>query len=144
MATDRVKESILIKADASAIYDVIADFDSYPEWQEEFRSVEVLETDADGWGTKVRYQLSALGIATDLVLEYVYEDTRMTWKLVESDKLQRLDGAYTLDDRGDGTTEMTYELEVESTIPLPSMIRKQLARKIVRQGLDGVKQRLGG
>ena len=142
MATDRVRESIVIKADVDAIYEVIGDFESYPEWQEEFRTAEILETNEDGWGTKVHYTLSAMGISAHLTLEYTYEDTKMSWQLVESDKLQRLDGAYTMDDLGDGTTEMTYELEVESTIPLPSMVRKQLAKKIVRQGLDGVKARV--
>lgn len=141
MATDRVSESITIAAEPAAVWDVIADFEAYPEWQDEFTEAEVLEVGEDGWGTKARYRLSAMGITVVMTLAYTYTDDAMSWRLVESDKLQRNDGTYTLTDRGDGTTELSYELEVESTIPLPSFMRTRLAKKIVHDALAGVKSR---
>jgi len=144
VATDRVSESIQIDADLGAVFEVVGDFEAYPDWQEEFTDAEVLETGDDGWGTKARYKMSAMGITITMVLAYTYSDTEMSWRLVESDKLQRNDGAYRMADLGDGGTELTYELEIESNLPLPSFVRKKLTKKIVHDALVGVKARAEG
>jgi ribosome-associated toxin RatA of RatAB toxin-antitoxin module len=43
--TNAVQDSIVVHADPDAVWDVIADFEAYPEWQPEIREAEVLETD---------------------------------------------------------------------------------------------------
>lgn len=141
MATDRVHSDIVIQASPGEIYDIIGDLEAYPEWQEEFKEAEILETDEDGWATRARFKLAAMGMSLHMVLAYTYTDTVMSWTLVESDLLQRNEGSYTLTDNGDGTTTLTYELEISSTIPLPSMLRRQLANRIVTGSLKHVKQR---
>jgi ribosome-associated toxin RatA of RatAB toxin-antitoxin module len=142
MAEDRVSDSIVVAAGPDAIMDVIADFDAYPEWQPEFKEVEVLETDDDGWGTKVRYVVDAKVMQAGLVLAYTYEDHAMRWTLVEGDGVKRNDGAYVLEDQGDGTTKVTYEAEIEPSIPMPGMLRRKAAKRIVEGALRGMKQRV--
>jgi len=140
--SDTVRDTIVVSADPDAIMDVIADFDAYPEWQDEVREVEILETDDDGWGTRVRFVVSAQGFAATYVLGYRYGDTEMRWSLVEGDKVRRNDGAYVLSDRGDGTTLVTYELAIEPAITLPGLVRRQIARRIADTALTGMKRRV--
>lgn len=144
MAEDSVRESIVVRAEPDAVMDVIADFEAYPEWQEEIREVEVLETDEDGWGTKVRFVVDAKVFTTDLVLAYTYGPDQMRWELVEGSQVRRDDGAYLLEDLGDGTTRVTYELAVEPAIPLPGMLRRRAAQRIVDGALRDMRRRVEG
>jgi uncharacterized membrane protein len=144
VATERVQETVQIAADLGTVYDTVGDFESYPEWLEEFREVEVLETRDDGWAHQVRYVLSSMGLSITMVLEYAYTDDRVQWHLVRGEMMTKNDGAYQMADNGDGTTSLTYELEVETSVPLPSMVRKRIARKTVTDSLKAIKARAEG
>lgn len=139
---DVVRDDIVVKSDPDSIMDVIADFEAYPQWQDEIKEVEILDTDADGWATRVRFRVDAMITEVNYVLKYDYTDTQMSWSMVEGDKLRSNDGAYTLDDQGDGTTLVRYELEVEPAIKVPGVIRKQGQRRIVHAALKALKQRV--
>jgi ribosome-associated toxin RatA of RatAB toxin-antitoxin module len=140
--SDAVRESIVVGADADTIMDVIADFESYPEWQGEMKEAEILESDADGWGTKVRYKVDAKVFSAEYVLAYTYADNELRWELVEGDQLRKNEGIYLLEEQGDGTTRVTYSLEVETSIPMPGMLRRKAAKKIVDGALKDMKRRV--
>lgn len=137
---DAVSDSIVVEAQPDVVWDVIADFDRYPEWNDEISTVEVLDTDDQGWGTKVRYTIDAGVISATVVLAYAYTDTTMTWWLVEGDKVRKNDGTYTLEALADGTTRVIYELEVEPVIKLPGMMKRQAARRIITRALKNMKE----
>lgn len=139
---ESISDSIVISADPDTIMDVIADFDTYPQWQDEVKEVEVLDTDADGWATRVRFKVDAMITEANYVLAYTYEDTAMRWTLVEADKLKSQEGSYELADQGDGTTLVTYNLELEPAIKVPSMIRKQGTKRIANAALKSLKKRV--
>jgi ribosome-associated toxin RatA of RatAB toxin-antitoxin module len=139
---DVVRDSIVISADPDSIMDVIADYEAYPEWQDEIKEAEILETDDDGWGTQVRFKVDATIAVVNYVLAYTYTDTSLRWTMVEGDKVKRNEGSYELTDQGDGTTLVSYDLEVEPGIKVPSMLRKQASKRIVRTALEGLKRRV--
>ena len=140
--SETVRESVVIKADPDTIMDVIADFDAYRDWQPDFKSVEVLETDADGWATRVRFVLDAMIMTTTYTLAYRYTETSMSWDLVEGEQVRKLEGSYTLEDAGDGQTNVTYQLEVDPTISVPGILKRKATKKIVDSALKGLKQRV--
>lgn len=140
--TEAVQDSIVVASDPDTIMDVIADFEAYPQWQPEIKEVEVLEADEDGWGTKVRFKVDAKVLKANLVLSYTYAENEMSWVLVEGDQVRKNDGRYSLDDRGDGTTEVTYELEVDPAVPMPGMLKRQAAKRIIDGALKGMKKRV--
>lgn len=142
--SDAVRDSIVVNADPDTILDVVADLESYPEWQAEVRKVEVLETDDDGWPTKARLDVDVKVAQASMVLEYTYGDNEMRWRLLEGKGLTRNDGAYILDDRGDGTTEVTYEVEIETNLKVPAMVRRQVAKRVVDTALKQMKRRVEG
>ncbi len=138
---DAVSDSVVVRADPAAIWDVIADFDAYPEWNDEIEEAETLEVGDDGWGTRARFRINAGVVQAEVVLAYAYTDESMRWWLEEGDKVRRNDGVYTLEPREDGTTEVRYELEIEPSVRVPGMLRRQAARRIVARALAGMKQR---
>jgi uncharacterized membrane protein len=139
--SNEVRDDILVEADQDAVMDVIADFEAYPDWQDEIKEVEVLETDDDGWGTKVRYHVDAGILAATLVLEYEYLDDGFRWWLVDGDKVKKNDGRYILEPEGDGT-RVTYELEVEPAVKMPGMVKRQAAKRIASGALKEMKKRV--
>lgn len=139
---DSLSDSIVVNADPDTIMDVIADFEAYPEWQDEVKEVEILDTDSDGWATQVRFKVDAMITEANYVLAYTYEDTAMRWTMVEADKLKSQEGSYELTDQGDGTTLVTYNLELEPAIKVPSMIRKQGTKRIANAALKSLKRRV--
>lgn len=139
---DRVQESIVVEADVATVLETVASFDDYPEWQDEMKAAETLETDENGWGTKARFTVDAKVLSATFTLTYEYTETSMSWTLVEGDKLTQNDGSYELKDLGDGRTEVTYTLEVGLSVPLPGMVRRRAAKQIVGSGLKGLKQRV--
>lgn len=139
---EAVEGSITVDADPDAVMEVIADFAAYPEWQAEVTSAEVLETDADGWGTRARFVIKAGPITTSVVLDYTYAEDALRWQLSSGEGLRRNDGEYTLRDLGDGRTEVHYRLELEPTVSVPGLIRRRVARGIVDGALGAMKRRV--
>ena len=55
-----------------------------------------------------------------------------------------MDGAYILNDQGDGTTEVVYQLAVDVKIPMLGMIKRKAEKVIVDTALKGLKTRVEG
>lgn len=140
--SDQTTSVIVVAADADEVMAVISDFDSYPSWAESVRDIEVVERDDDGRATKVRFVIDAGPIRDEYTLAYTWGTSEVRWHLVESKFLKAMDGAYVLDDRGDGTTEVTYRLAVDITMPMIGMLRRKAERVIIDTALKGLRERV--
>ena len=139
---EQITSSILVDAPASAVMDVIADFRAYPEWAQGMQSAEVLETGADGRGTKVHFVLEATPIKDAYTLAYVWDgDAKVTWTLVEGKMLKAMEGAYVLRPSGSGT-EVTYRLAVDLSIPMIGLLKRKAEKVIIDTVLKGLKKRV--
>jgi hypothetical protein len=138
---DEARESISIEATPERCYAVAIDFDRYPEWATDVKVVEILERDDEGRGSRVRYEISALGKTVGYVLAYDYADAPggFTWKLEKADILSRLDGAYRFDADGAGT-EVGYVLTIDVTLPLPGFMKRAAAGMIVDNAMKQLKR----
>ena len=138
---DEAHETIHVDASPDRCYAVAIDFDRYPEWATDVKQVEILERDGEGRGTRVRYEISALGKTIGYILGYDYADAPggFSWVLEQADFLRRLDGAYTFDADGGGT-EIGYELAVDVTLPLPGFMKRAAAGIIVDNAMKQLKR----
>jgi ribosome-associated toxin RatA of RatAB toxin-antitoxin module len=121
----------------------VADFEAYPEWVGNLEEVEVLARDRRGRGTRVAFRLrTPMGDqAYTLAYRYQPKDAGMTWTYVEG-TLDDLAGSYALEPADDGTTKVTYRLEVALGVPLPGLVKRQAARQVVRSALADLKRRV--
>ena len=122
---------------------VVADFEAYPEWVGNLEEVEVLARDRRGRGTRVAFRLrTPVGDqAYTLAYRYQPKDAGVTWTYVEG-TLDDLAGSYELEPAAQGTTRVTYRLEVALGAPLPGLVKRQAARQIVRSALADLKRRV--
>jgi ribosome-associated toxin RatA of RatAB toxin-antitoxin module len=145
---DSTQSSIVVAAPPEEVLDVIADFESYPEWTGAVREVEILVADEDGWADQVRYTLDAGAIRDTYTLAYtwdLYEDGTGTvsWHLVDGQVLKAMDGSYELV-AVDGGTQVTYTLAVEVKMPMIGMLRRRAEKTIIDTALNELRKRVEG
>ena len=143
---DRTESSIVIDAPPGEVLDVIADFDSYPEWATEVKKVSVLTEEGDGWADQVQFTLDAGAIKDTYVLDYewdVVEDGTgvVSWSLVSAQVLKAMNGSYTLASDGAGT-KVTYRLAVDVKIPMIGLLKRKAEKVIVDTALKELKKRV--
>jgi uncharacterized membrane protein len=140
---DSTESRIQIDAPVDKVMAVIADLESYPEWNAEMKTVEVESRDRAGRPLDVRFVIDASALRDDYVLRYDWVgDTEVRWTLVRASMLEAMDGSYRLRDRGDGTTDVIYRLAVDLKIPMIGLIKRKGEKVIVDRALSGLKRRV--
>jgi carbon monoxide dehydrogenase subunit G len=138
---EQTTSSIVIAADPAAVMGVISDFEAYPSWAQGVKKAEPV--DVGKRPEQVHFELDASPIKDAYTLAYDWKgDESVTWSLVEGKMLKAMDGAYVLDDRGDGTTEVTYRLAVDISIPMIGMLKRKAEKVIIDTALKGLKKRV--
>jgi hypothetical protein len=121
--------------------EVIADFEAYPSWAQGVKKA--VPVDAGERPEQVYFELDASPIKDAYTLAYDWDGDRgVSWGLVEGKMLKAMDGAYILEDRGDGTTEVTYRLAVDISIPMIGMLKRKAEKVIIDTALKGLKKRV--
>jgi ribosome-associated toxin RatA of RatAB toxin-antitoxin module len=140
---EQTTSSIVIDAEPSAVMAVIADFPEYPRWAKGVTTADVLSAFPGGKAEKVFFELDVPPIKDEYTLVYVWDDDReVTWSLDKGKMLSALEGAYTLSDLGDGSTEVTYALELDVVIPLIGMLKRKGEKILIDAALKGLKKRV--
>lgn len=140
--TQRATESIVVHATSDAVFDVVVDFLSYPIWVSDLKKIEVLERDAQGRGLEVEFRAAAFGRSTTYALRYDYSRAPglLTWNQERGDLTEVLRGQYRFEPLG-ADTKVTYDLEVELRVPIPSFVKSRAAQRIQTQALRELKAR---
>jgi carbon monoxide dehydrogenase subunit G len=142
---DTSTQSIQVQAPVAQVAAVICDFARYPEWAEAMKQVEVISEYEDGYAAEVRFVIDAGVMADDYTLEYSYAEdlSRIEWHLVAPSKTQKSQqGSYDLVGNADGSTTVTYTLEVELSIGMLGMFRRKAEKMIMDTALKQLKRRV--
>lgn len=141
--TDEATEHLTIDASPEHCFAIVLDFDRYPEWAADIKSVEVLERDAEGRGTNVRFRAAAMGQSIRYTLQYDYADAPRTlaWVQTQGDVTRRLDGTYRFEPNARGGTDMTYHLVAELKVPVVGFIKRRAEHRILGTALRELKAR---
>lgn len=139
---DRVKDSIDIEATAEQILDVLLDFEAYPEWNPNIKKTEIVETDSEGRGTQVWFEVDAKIKKVQYTLSYDYSDApdSFSWELLEGD-VKELSGSYALDEFDD-VTDVSYETAIDPGFKIPGPLKRQGEKQIVKGALQDLKKRV--
>ena len=146
---DRTESSIDIAAKPGEVLDVIADFESYPQWANEVKKVQVLTEEGDGWADRVQFTLDAGAIKDTYVLDYEWDVKKngtgvVSWQLVEATVLKAMNGSYTLAAKSRDETTVTYRLAVDVKIPMLGMLKRKAEKVIIGTALKELKKRVEG
>ena len=139
---DQASSTIEIQAPAEKVLAVISDLRAYPEWTQQIKRAEVLDSYPDGRPRRATFSMSASGLSDDYTLDYTWDPSGVSWTLVEPSRLQKSQsGSYRLADRG-GSTEVTYLLTLESKIPMIGPMKRKANQIIIDTALKELKKRV--
>jgi ribosome-associated toxin RatA of RatAB toxin-antitoxin module len=142
---EQVAERVLIRATPEQCFEILVDFDRYPEWSSDIKAVRVLESDEQSRPTKVAFRAAAFGRSTSLTLAYDYSGApkQLAWVQVDGDLTRRYDGAYIFELAGE-ETQVTYQLTVALKAPLPGFVKRRAESRLVGGALKELKARAEG
>ena len=135
--------TINITASADEVRAVLFDIASYPSWSTSFKSVTVLESDGQGRPTQVSMSVDAGALKDKPTLNYdwsAYPD-RLDFSLEDADLLTQMSGAYIVKDNDD-ETEVTFELTVALSMPVPDIMRTKAEKSTIDLALKQLKEKL--
>jgi uncharacterized membrane protein len=135
--------TVSITASADEVRAVLFDVANYPSWSTSFKSVTVLVSDGQGRPTQVSMSVDAGALKDKPTLNYdwaAYPD-RLDFSLEDADLLTQMSGAYIVKDNGD-ETEVTFELTVALSMPVPDIIRTKAEKSTIDLALKQLKEKL--
>jgi len=140
---EETSEEVVIEAPRELCWQIVTDFERYPEWVPDLRSVDVRERDGEGRPKVVAFRAAAFGRSTSYTLSYDLSGApeRLSWVEVEGDITDRLDGSYELEESSGGRTTVVYRLAAELKVPLPAFVKRRAEGRIVSSALRQLKAR---
>jgi ribosome-associated toxin RatA of RatAB toxin-antitoxin module len=116
--------TVIIEGPIAEVAARLIDLASYPEWLSSIKKVEVAESDSAGRATKATLAIDA-GVMKDratLIYDYSAAPDEISFSLDEADLMTAMDGKYSLKALDADSTQVTYQLGVELSLPVPRMM----------------------
>ena len=116
--------TVVIDAPLAQVQSALFEIENYPNWSSSIKKVEVIERDGENRVTKAKLSIDAGVMKDRVVLEYNWSlaPATLTFSMDEADLLTQMDGAYSLKAIDGDSTQVTYELEVAVSLPVPAMM----------------------
>ena len=140
------KSTISIDAPIAAVQEALFALDKYPDWSTQIKSAEALTHDDQGRITKVKMSIDAGMMKDRPTLDYDWSAApgTLSFSLDEADLLTGMDGVYSIKSIDEDTTEVTYQLQVSVSMPVPAMMRQKAEKATIDAALTQLKTHLEG
>ncbi|MFZ9100858.1 MAG: SRPBCC family protein [Candidatus Planktophila sp.] len=133
--------TVIIEAPLATVQATLFSIAAYPEWLTSIKKVDVIERDSQEKVTKAKLSIDAGMMKDRVVLDYDWSaaPATLSFSMDEADLLTQMDGSYTLKAIDGDSTQVTYELEVAVSMPVPAM----MITKAQQQTIDAALKELG-
>jgi len=134
----------ILKVDKNKLFEVITKYEHYPDFVSGVDTTEIEER-KDG-RTVVKYTLTILGkeVVYRLNHEEDLEKGSVQWSLIESNLMKQNRGSWKIKDLGDGTCDVSYDVEIDFTIRIPGFILKRLVKGSLPSMIESFEARARG
>lgn len=138
----QVAETIEFKASPKKCYEVISDYEKYPEFLDNVADITVSKK--KGESCEVTYGLNLIKRITYTLKMNGKPPHRLDWKFVGGDIMKKNEGHWELEEVKKGVTKATYHLDIELGLFVPGAITKKLVGKSLPDMLKAFKARIEG
>ena len=137
-------ERMVVTATPEQCFAVVSDIERYPEWAADIKQVVVEGRDDEGRPAEATFRAGAFGRSTSYTLSYDYSGAphASPGSRPPATSPPSSTGATASTAAEDGSTEVTYSLEVELRVPLPGFIKRRAQSRIMHTALEELKARV--
>jgi hypothetical protein len=127
-----VSKTVEVSADAAAILGIVADFESYPQWNDEVKGVWVLARYDDGRPSQLRIDTAIQGFEGTFIQAVYYPGPAQIQTVMQQGELfTKQNQLFSVVDMGP-LSLLTVDLDVETSLAVPNV----MVKKLVNDALD--------
>ncbi|ADT96845.1 MULTISPECIES: SRPBCC family protein [Mycolicibacterium] len=133
-----VSKTVEVSASAETIMAIVADFEKYPEWNEEIKGCWILARYNDGRPSQLRLDVVVQGQAgTFITAVYYPAENQIFTMLQQGDHFTKQEQRFAVVPMGP-TSLLTVDLDVEVSMPVPAV----MVKKVIGDTLDYLAENL--
>lgn len=136
-----VSKTLEVAADAQTILAIVADFESYPQWNDEVKGVWVLARYDDGRPSQLRIDTEIQGQrGTYIQAVYYPGPTQIQTVMQQGELFTKQNQVFSVVEMGPSSL-LTVDLEVEISLAVPAMMVKKLVNDALEHLAGNLKSR---
>ena len=136
-----VSKTVEVAASGASILAIVADFESYPQWNKEIKGLWVLARYDDGRPSQLRLDAAYEAIEDTLIQAVYYPNPNQIQTVMQQGNLfKKQDQLFSVVEMG-ATSLLTVDMDVETTLPVPAPMVKSLAGNVLDHLAGNLKQR---
>jgi len=136
-----VSKTLEVNADAAAILRIVADFESYPQWNDEVTAVYILARYNDGRPSQLRIDTEIQGHpGTYIQAVYYPSPAQIQTVMQQGDLFAKQEQLFSVVEMGP-LSLLTVDLDVETSFAVPAMMVKKLVNDALEHLANNLKAR---
>ena len=136
-----VSKTLEVNADAAAILRIVADFESYPHWNDEVAAVYILARYNDGRPSQLRIDTEIQGHpGTYIQAVYYPSPAQIQTVMQQGDLFAKQEQLFSVVEMGP-LSLLTVDLDVETSFAVPAMMVKKLVNDALEHLANNLKTR---
>jgi ribosome-associated toxin RatA of RatAB toxin-antitoxin module len=142
--SEKSSSTIVIDAPLADVQAALFDIATYPEWLTSIKKADVLESDDQGRAIKAKLAIDAGMMKDRVTLDYDWSSApaSLSFSMDEADLLTQMDGTYFIKALDEDSTQVTYELTVAVSLPVPSMMITKAQQQTIDAALKELAARV--
>jgi len=142
--SEKSSSTIVIDAPLAEVQAALFDIATYPEWLTSIKKADVLESDDQGRAIKAKLAIDAGMMKDRVTLDYDWSaaPASLSFSMDDADLLTQMDGTYFIKAIDEDSTQVTYELTVAVSLPVPSMMITKAQQQTIDAALKELAARV--
>ncbi len=133
-----VSKTVEVNADAETIMRIVADFEAYPQWNEEVKGVWILARYNDGRPSQLRLDAAVQGMSGTYIQAIYYPEPNQIHTVMQrGEHFSKQNQLFSTVSMG-STALLTVDMDVETTLAVPQL----MVKKVVNDALDHLAESL--
>lgn len=142
--SEKSVSTVVIDAPLADVQAALFEIGSYPEWLSSIKKADVIERDGENRVLKAKLAIDAGMMKDRVTLDYDWSaaPAALSFTMDEADLLTQMDGTYSLKAIDADTTQVTYELTVAVSLPVPAMMITKAQQQTIDAALKELAERV--
>ena len=142
--SEKSSSTIVIDAPLTDVQAALFDIATYPEWLTSIKKADVLESDDQGRAVKAKLSIDAGMMKDRVTLDYDWSaaPASLSFTMDEANLLTQMDGTYFIKALDEDSTQVTYELTVAVSLPVPAMVITKAQQQTIDAALKELAARV--